>query len=50
LQNEGNKVKKLALTGHIGLSQEVESVFDMVLQKPIMPDQLVKSIIQVLHT
>lgn len=50
LQNEGNRVKKLALTGHIGLSERVESAFDMVLQKPIMPDQLVKSIIQVLDS
>ncbi len=48
LQDEGNKVKKLALTGHIGLAKHVENAFDMVLQKPIMPDKLVKSIVEVL--
>ena len=50
LQDEGNTIKKLALTGHIGLSRQVESAFDMVLQKPIMPDQLVKSIVEVLDS
>ena len=48
LESEGSSVKKLALTGHIGLPQQVENAFDMVLQKPIMPEQLVKSIVQVL--
>ena len=35
--NDGNAVKKVALTGHISLDKESEDAFDLVLQKPILP-------------
>ena len=48
LAEECNPVKKLALTGHIGLPKKVENAFDLILQKPIMPDKLIKSIVDIL--
>ena len=42
---DGNAVKKVALTGHISLDKESEDAFDLVLQKPILPEVLVEAVL-----
>ena len=45
LAEEDNPVKKLALTGHISLGRAAVDAFDLILQKPILPDQLVAAVV-----